>query len=165
MKRQANYELEIETSSRDVRVLLLHEFRLSHKATKAANNICSTMGKEVMSIRTVQYWFNRFKNRNLELDDLPRSGRPREINTEVLDQLIEEEPRLTTRCLAEHLECFHTIIERYLGELGKTWKYGIWIPHELSLFQLRCRVDSCMELLTSHRNNEWLCNLITGDEK
>ena len=52
-----------------------------------------------------------------------------------------------------------------MGELGNTWKYGVWIPHELSPFQLRCRVDSCMELLTSHRNNEWLCNLIIGDEK
>ena len=69
------------------------------------------------------------------------------------------------RCLAEHLECSHTTIERYLGELGKTWKYGIWIPHELSQFQLRYRADSCMEPLTSHRNNEWLCNPITGDEK
>ena len=79
MKRKANDELEIEISSRDVRVLLLHEFRLSHKATEAANNICNTMGKEVGSIRSAQHWFNRFKNGNFELDDLPRSGRAREI--------------------------------------------------------------------------------------
>jgi hypothetical protein len=54
-------------------VLLLHEFRLGHEATEAANNICSTMGKDVLSIRTAQHWFNRFKNGNFELDDLPRS--------------------------------------------------------------------------------------------
>ena len=90
MKRKAYDELQIEILSRDVRVLLLHEFRLSHKATEAANNICRTMGKGVLSFRTVQYWFNRFKNRNFELDDLPCSGRRREINRQVLEQLIEE---------------------------------------------------------------------------
>ncbi|CAF2019864.1 unnamed protein product, partial [Rotaria magnacalcarata] len=30
------------------------------------------MGEDILSIRTAQHWFNRFKNDNLELDDLPR---------------------------------------------------------------------------------------------
>ena len=46
MKRKVNDELKIEISSRDVRVLLLHEFRLGHKVTDAAKNICSTMGNK-----------------------------------------------------------------------------------------------------------------------
>jgi hypothetical protein len=83
----------------------------------------------------------------------------------VLKQRIEEDPRLTTRCLAERLGCSHTAVEKHLNELGKTWKYGVWIPHELSPLQLQHRFDACMELLTSHRNYEWLRNLITGDEK
>ena len=63
-------------SRRELRVLLLDELRLAHKATEATSNICSTMGEDdVLSIRTAQHWFNRFKNDNLELDDLPRSGR------------------------------------------------------------------------------------------
>ena len=32
-------------------------------------------------------------------------------------------------------------------------------------YQLQYRLDVCMDLLTSHRNDEWLRNLITGDEK
>jgi hypothetical protein len=43
-------ELELKISRRDLRVLLLHEFRLDHKATEATSNIFSTMGKEVLSI-------------------------------------------------------------------------------------------------------------------
>jgi histone-lysine N-methyltransferase SETMAR len=56
-------------------------------------------------------------------------------------------------------------VKKHLNELGKTWKYGVWIPHELSPYQLQYRVDACMNLITSHRNYQWLRNLITGDEK
>ena len=89
--------LEMNLSRREIRVLLLHEFRLDHKATQATINICSTMGKDVLSIRTAQYRFNRFQNGNFDIDDLPRSGRPPEVDTDLLKQLIEEDPRLTTR--------------------------------------------------------------------
>ena len=71
---------------------------------------------------------------------------------DLLKELIKQDPRLTTGCLAERLRCSHIAIETYLHELGKTWKYGVWIPHELSPLQLQQRVDACMELMTSHRN-------------
>ena len=56
-------------------------------------------------------------------------------------------------------------MKTYLSEYDKTWKYGVWILHELSPDQLQLRVDTCMALTTSHRNYQWLDNLITGDEK
>ncbi len=94
----ADHELKMNLSRREIRVLLLHEFRLGHKATEAANSICSTMGEDSLSIRTVQHWFNLFKNGNLELDDLPRPGRPLEVDVDLLKQLIEQDTRLTSRC-------------------------------------------------------------------
>ena len=48
----ADHELKMNLSRREIRVLLLHEFRLGHKATEAANNICSTMSEHVLSIST-----------------------------------------------------------------------------------------------------------------
>ncbi|CAF4199481.1 unnamed protein product [Rotaria sp. Silwood2] len=123
------------------------------------------MGQDIISIRTAHRWFNRFNNGNFELDDSTRSGRQVEVDLDQLKQLIEDDPRLTTRCLAEKLECSHTTVETYLNELGKTWKYGVWIPHELSAHRLQYRLDVCMDLLTSHRNYEWLRNLISGDDK
>jgi transcriptional regulator of aromatic amino acid metabolism len=60
-----------------------------------------------------------FKNGNFELDDLPRSGRPPEMDMDVLKQLIEEDPSLTTWRLAGRLGCSHTTVETHLGELGK----------------------------------------------
>jgi predicted transcriptional regulator len=46
-----------------------------------------------------------------------------ELDVDLLKQLIEEDPRLTLRCLAEQLGCSHTAVEKHLNELGKTWKY------------------------------------------
>ena len=69
----ADHQLKMNLSCREIRTPLLHEFRLGYKATKAANNICTTMGEDLLSIRTAQHWFDRFKNGNLELDDLPRT--------------------------------------------------------------------------------------------
>lgn len=88
-----------------------------------------------------------------------------EINVDPLKQLIEEDLRLTLRCLAEDLGCFDTAVEKKLNPLDKVWKYGVRIPHELSVFQLKQRVDACMDLLSSRRTHHWLHNLITGDEK
>jgi histone-lysine N-methyltransferase SETMAR len=146
-------------------VLLLHEFRLGYKATEATSNICGSRGKDALSIHTAHHWFNRFRNGNFELDYLPHSGRPLAVDMDVLKQLIEEDPRLTTRCLAERLGYSHTTVETHRGELGKTWKYGVWMPHDLLAHQLEHRVDACMELMTAHRNYQWFHNLITGDEK
>ena len=118
-------ELEMKISRREVRLLLFHELRLSRKATEATSNICGTMGKDVLSIRTAQPWFHRFKDGNFELDDLPHTGRSLQVDMGLLKQLIEEDPRLTTRCLSERLGCSHIAVETYLHELGKTWKYGV----------------------------------------
>ena len=75
MDMDVDLELELKISRRELQVLLLHQFRLCHKATEATSNIYSTMGKDVLFIHTAQHCFNRFKNSNSELDDLPRSGR------------------------------------------------------------------------------------------
>ncbi|CAF2116840.1 unnamed protein product, partial [Rotaria magnacalcarata] len=93
---EINLESEMKLSRRELRVLLLHEFRLGRKATEAISNICDTMGKDVLSIRTAQHWFHRFKNGNFELDDLPHTGRPLEVDMNLLKQLIEQDPLLTT---------------------------------------------------------------------
>ncbi len=125
MDMDVDLALEMKISRRELRVRLLHEFRLSRKATEATSNICGTMGKDALSIHTSQHWFNRFKSGNFELDDLPHSERPLEMDIDVLKPLIEEDPRLTTRCLAERHGCSHTTVKRHLVELGKTWKYGV----------------------------------------
>ena len=117
IEMEVDLEIEMKLSRGELRLLLLHKFR---KATEATSNICGTMGKAVLSIRTAQYCFHRFKNGNFELDDLPHSGRPLQVAMDLLKKLIEQDLRLTTRCLAERLGCSHIAIETHLHELGKT---------------------------------------------
>lgn len=155
----------MQFSRRDLKVIAFHEFSLGHKVGESKDNLCRTVGQSRVSLSAVKVWFSRFRNRDYMLDDKPRSGRPVELDIDKLKALIEEDPRLTTRCLAERLGCSHTTIENHLSNLGKTCKYGLWIPHELTSGQLNRRVDTCLELLSAHRNFEWLTNLVTGDEK
>ena len=126
-----DHGLKMNLSRREIRVLLLQEFRLGHKVMEAVNNICSTVGEGVLSIRTAQHWFNHFKSGSFELDDLPRSGRPLKLDVDLLRQLIED-PRLTLRWLAEQLGCSYMVVEKHLNKLGKMWRGGVWILHELS---------------------------------
>ena len=160
-----SHGLKMNLSRREIRVLLLHEFRLNRRTTEPTNNICSTMDDRVVSIRTAQHWFNRFKNGTLKLDDLQHSGRTLELCVDLQKQLIEENLRLTSRCLAEQFGCSHTMVEKHPNELGKTWRYGVLAPYELSSHELQYRVDVCTDFMTSHRNYQWFRNLVTGDEK
>ncbi len=129
--------LEMKISLIELRVLLLHEFCLGCKATEATSNRCDTMSKDVLSIRTPQHWLNRFKNGNLKFNDLPHCGRSVEVDKDVSKQLVEEDPRFTTRCLAERFGYSHSAVKKHLSELGKRWRYGVWKPHDLSLHRLR----------------------------
>jgi hypothetical protein len=93
ISKETGFGLEMEISHRELRVLLLHEFHLGCRATKAASNICSTIGSDVISIPIAQHWINRAKNGNFELDNSPGC----EMDIYILNQLIEEEARSITR--------------------------------------------------------------------
>ena len=152
-------------SHREFRLFLPHEFSLGRKATEATRNICGTIGKDVLSICAAQHWFHRSKNGNFELDDLSHTGRPLQMDMDLLKKLIDEDLRLTTRCLAERLGCSHITAETHLHKLDKTQKYAVWIPYKLSPLQLQNRADACVELSTSYRNHQWFLNLVTNNEK
>ena len=107
----------MELSRREIHMLLLYEFRSGNTAAGAANKICQIMGNAVTKDRTAQHWFARFKEGDFNLNDLPRSGRPVEFDLDLLKQIIEEDPRVTTRQLAEQFKCRHSTIADYLHDL------------------------------------------------
>ena len=78
------------------------------------------MAEDVLSIRTAQHGFHRFKSCNFELDDLPRSSRLLKLDVDLLSQLIEKDPRLFLRCLAEQLGCSYTPVGKHLNHSRKT---------------------------------------------
>ena len=87
------------------------------------------------------------------------------MDLERLKQLIESDPRSTMRYLASELRCVHGTIEYHLHEMGKTLKFGVWVPHEETIIQMAQRADTCMNLLSLRRTLNWLDHVVTGDEK
>jgi hypothetical protein len=49
-------------SRKDIRLLLLYEFRLDHNAKQARKNICQSMWDGTVSYDTAKVWFQKFKD-------------------------------------------------------------------------------------------------------
>ena len=127
MDMDVDLGLEMKISYRKLRLLLLYELHLGRKAMEATSNICGSMSKDVFFVHMAQYCFHRFKNGNYELDDLPYTGRPLQMAIDFLRKIIEEDPTLTTRRLAERLECSHIAVDTHPHELDRTCKCRVWI--------------------------------------
>ena len=116
---------EIVLDSKQVRLLLLYEFRKKNSSARdATKNICDAMAPSTVSYDTAKVWFRKFKNGDFDLTDKPRSGRPVEVDQERLLELIEEDPRCDTRELADELQCHYNTVAVHLRSAGKTCKYG-----------------------------------------
>lgn len=152
-------------SREQLRAILLHEHRLGSSARHAAEKINGTMGPGTVSHMTANRWFKRFSNGDDDFEDKTHPGRPSTFDLDALKLAIESDPRLTTPCLAERFECSKTTILTNLHELGFVWKLPIWVPRDLSSFQLQVRSDIASSLLSYKRTLAWLSNLVTGDEK
>lgn len=101
----------------------------------------------------------------MSLQDEPRSGRPKELDDDVLKTLVSNEPLLTTREIAEKFDVTHTAIENHLKKLGFVYKWCRWVPHELSERNLADRIFVSSSLLARNQYEPFLDRLVTGDEK
>ena len=128
-------------------------------------SICSIIGPHAATIKTIYLWFKRFRSGDYSLEDKPKSGRPSTINLDSLKSLIDNDPCLTTRQLASRLRCSKSIISYYFSKLELVSKLGSLVPHDLNRHQLKSRVETCQRLYDLHRNNAWLKQIITCDEK
>jgi histone-lysine N-methyltransferase SETMAR len=155
----------MEANLLHIRHCLLYEFERKHSATDAHGNICAALGQHAISLRTCQYWWNRFRGGNFLLEDEHRAGRSMQINHDTLEKLLDVDARQTTRELADKLGCDQSTVDRALHSLGKVQKLGAWIPHQLTDSIRKQRVNICMSLLSRRYGSAWLNTIVTGDEK
>jgi len=130
-----------------LRHCMLYELNEGNKATEAAKNICKVYGEGVVNVRVVQQWFSKFKGGNFELEDEFRAGRPKVMEANELEALLEQDRPQTTRELAAKLEVDHTTVVRRLKEMGKIQKMGKWVPHTLSEGNKLQRLNTCASLI------------------
>lgn len=152
----------MDKSKTHIRHCLLYEFESGHREKEAHQNINKWIGDGLISKSRVYTIFKRFKEGDYTLEDKQRPGRPVELNLEQLKTLITQDPRLTTRCLASILGCSHTTIQHHLGLVSKL---DVYVPRDLTPTQLNQRADTCANLLSLHRTQFWMDDIITGDEK
>ena len=115
--------------------------------------------------REFQNWFARFRPRDFDLKDAPRSGRPTELDDDKIKAMIENNRHSTTRQIAEKLNMSHTCIERHLKQLDYVNKLDIWVPHKLNDIKLTKRISICDSLMERNKTDPFLKRIITGDEK
>jgi len=152
------------------RHLLLFHFNRKESAAESARKIREVYGEDAMGDSTARKWFSRFKDGSFDLNDAPRSGRTSDFDEGHLNALIHDNPRHSTRELADIMACDHSTIVRHLSAMGKVQKLGAWVPHSLTENNKAQRVAISTSLLSRHciaeqRHKSFLSQIVTGDEK
>ena len=60
--------------------ILLYYFRKGKNALQARKKLHEVYGEKSLTERQCQNWFARFRSRDFDLKDAPRSGRPTEVD-------------------------------------------------------------------------------------
>ena len=72
----------------------------------------------------------KFSNDDLDLSDSDRSGRPTDFENDALKSLVETNPRLSIKEIANTLQTSWSVVQRHLHEIEKIFRQRIWVPHE-----------------------------------
>lgn len=158
-------------NKRDVRVIIYYNFKRGLSKQECFDEMCSVLGQEVPSVRTVERWYLQFKRGEFELDDDPRPGRPAEVqvpeNITRVEKAIREDRRITYRQLEELLNIpissLHNIVKKHLNVKKLC---TLWVPHTLSEHQKQQRVQWAQSMVKKFDNGQSksVSSIITGDE-
>nr|AAP51092.1 transposase [Forficula auricularia] len=155
----------MENQKEHFRHILLFYFRKGKNASQAHKKLCAVYGDEALKERQCQNWFAKFRSGDFSLKDEKRSGRPVEVDDDLIKAIIDSDRHSTTREIAEKLHVSHTCIENHIKHLGYVQKLDTWVPHELKETHLTQRINICDLLKKRNENDPFLKRLITGDEK
>nr|XP_033324870.1 histone-lysine N-methyltransferase SETMAR-like [Megalopta genalis] len=144
---------------------MLWEFKLGNSSVQTAIKICNVYGVDTVTDRTVRRWFKKFRSGDTSLKEEPRLGRPSDFDKDVLNELLEQNPRQTTKELAEKLKVSQSTIIRQLHALGKVSKLGVWVHRQLSDQNKAQRMSIATSLISRYKIEPFLDKIVTGSEK
>jgi len=104
---------------------------------------CAVYGEGAVAERTVRKWFARFKTGDFNLEDQERPDRSFTTDEDQIKILIENNPRYTTRKLAEMLNVSKFTIHEHFVKLGYINRFDVWVPHDLTEKNLMDRISIC----------------------
>lgn len=148
-----------------MRHIMLYEFRKGKTVGAATKDIREVYLDRAPALRTVKKWFAKFRSGDFNLEDQPRSGRPSELDDDVLRTLVANNSRISTEEVASELNVNKSTAFRRLKKVGYTLKLDTWVPHQLSEKNKVDRMSTAISLLRRIKNEPFLDRLVTGDEK
>ncbi|GFV55827.1 histone-lysine N-methyltransferase SETMAR [Trichonephila clavipes] len=155
----------MESDKQHFRHFLLFYYKKGKKAVQARKKLTDVYGEGVLTVRQCQNWFAKFRSGNFDIEDAPRSGRPVEVDKDVIKSLVDANRRITTCEIGLRLNLSNSTVYYRLKSLGLSSKLNVWIPHVLTERNLCRRIDICDSLLKPHENDPFLKRIITGGKK
>lgn len=155
----------MELSREEIRVIFLFKFKLGHSATQTATELHEAFGESCASLKTIERWFQKFRAGDFSLKDADRPGRPMMINNELINSQLEQNPGLNSVMLGEKLGISDQAVRNHLMQMGRIYKLGKWLPHNLREQQKMLRMSTCLSLLQRFSRCDFLNCIVTGDEK
>ena len=114
--------IETTIDKKQIRVILLFEFKMGHKAEQTTHNINNTFGPGTANERIVQWQFKKFCKGNESIEK-EHSGRQSEVASDELRAIIKAAPLTTTQEGAKELNVDHSRVIQYLRQIGEGEKF------------------------------------------
>uniref|UniRef100_A0A0N5BLR4 HTH_48 domain-containing protein n=1 Tax=Strongyloides papillosus TaxID=174720 RepID=A0A0N5BLR4_STREA len=108
--------------------IYLYEFKLGQAADKTSRKINKAFGQRSTNKRTIQRWFQKFRNGDISLQRKEGSRRVSILKNEKLKRIVERNLRITVRELAGKLGVSIGTVSNHLKELNMKKKMDSIIP-------------------------------------
>lgn len=132
-----------------MREALLFCFNLKKSAADSHRMLLEAYSNSTLSESTCRDWFHRFKDENYDLSDKKRENRPKKVEDNQLQALLDEDDTQSQKMLAKQLGDTQAAISLRLRAMEKIQKVGKWVPHELNDRQMKRRQNTCEILLST----------------
>jgi histone-lysine N-methyltransferase SETMAR len=152
-------------SNYEILVLLRHYWKQGFKATESVQKINQIEGEGQVVNRTAQFWFKKFSQGDTSLKRKKGSGRPSKAKTDVISDIVKQNPITTVRKVANELSIPKSTVFDHFKKLGLANKRCREVPHELNLEQCQKRVEICKKLLENPQSFRFFKRIVTCDEK
>uniref|UniRef100_A0A0N5C6B2 HTH_48 domain-containing protein n=1 Tax=Strongyloides papillosus TaxID=174720 RepID=A0A0N5C6B2_STREA len=109
-------------SKRDIRAIILSEFKHGTNVAKTTQQINETFEENLVFASTVQRWFKKFREGNEDLENKERKRPESVLDNDVPRETVEANPRTTVREFTKDLNVFKSTVSRHLQEIEKIKK-------------------------------------------
>lgn len=117
------------------------------------SKLAKAVGDKAPGYSTIKRWCKDISDNNFSVQDAQKTGRPSSSNTKdnitKISNLIEGNPRLSTRQLAEEIDLNKETVRQILVGLGLRKICSVWVPHSLTQANKEKRVEMAHTILAA----------------